>query len=71
MNQTLEELPFSYAAFCKRALGVFHFIACHEPNVARIYGENPYFLKALFTLIGERRCNIYVEAAMVLEDVGR
>ena len=71
VNQDLSELPLAYCGFCKRALGVFHFIACHEPNIARLYGENPYFLRALFNLIADRRCNIYVEAALVLEDVGR
>ena len=49
------ELPDSYFAFAKRALGVFHFITGHNSNIARHFGSNKHFLKALFDLIPERR----------------
>ena len=67
----VEQLPELFFGFAKRALGVFHFIACHNPSVAATFGDNRFFLKSLFTLLGKRTKNIYVEAALVLEDVGR
>lgn len=37
----------------------------------KVFGNNKDFLKSLFDLIPEKRSNVYVEAALVLENVSR
>ena len=54
-HKKTEELPDAYFMFAKRGLGVFHFITGHNPNIARHFGNNKDFLKALFSLIPEKR----------------